>query len=97
MRPVLLRMLGVGLVAKVDVNQYIKWAAEKPTRSVKIEVENRNEIKVWVYDQEIGTGMYAVIYGRTIPADQIDLLAYREEGEKRQYEALKRKFEGGNS
>ena len=43
-------------MAKVDVNQYIKWAAEKPTRSVKIEVENRNEIKVWVYDQEIGTG-----------------------------------------
>jgi len=80
---------------EIDVMQYIRWAREAPSRSVKIEYD-RGELLVWVYDRQLGAGMYAVSHSRLVPADQIDIKAHKEENERKRYEALKEKFEGGN-
>jgi len=92
----------VGLVPDVDVMQYIEWAQSNPARSVQIEA-NQNRLKVWVYNYQLGLGMHAVYAGaglieEQIPASEIDqiLESRKREDEKRQYEVLKRKFEGGN-
>ena len=86
----------------VDVMQYIEWAQSNPARSVQIEA-NQSRIKVWVYDYKLGLGMHAVyietgLIAESIPASEIDqiLESRKREDEKRQYEVLKRKFEGGN-
>lgn len=47
----------------MDLNQFIKWQAEKPRRSVRIEIEKKmladeNGIKAWVYDYDLMCGQY---------------------------------------
>lgn len=83
-------------MSDVDLMQYIRWAREKPSRSVKIEY-SQSDVVVWVYDQVMGIGLYAVSHGSVIPASEIDLKAHEKERERKLYAALKRKFEGGNS
>jgi len=89
-------------MSEIDVMQYIRWAQSKPNRTVQIEADV-NKLKVWVYDYKLGLGMYPVYTGtrpisESIPASEIDqfLENAKREQEKRQYEALKEKFEGGN-
>jgi len=89
-------------MAEIDVMQYIRWAQSKPNRTVQIEAD-ANKLKVWVYDYKLGLGMHPVYTGtrpisESISASEIDqiLESRKREDEKRQYEALKQKFEGGN-
>ena len=80
----------------VDVMGYIAWAQENPNRYIDIEVE-RGQLSVWAWDCAISHGRHVVAGSVIVPASEIDLVAHKQAEEKRSYDALKKKFEGGNN
>jgi len=70
----------------LDLNQFYAWQSEKPSRTVKIEIEDKGEVKVWVYDYALGVGQFVASVG------EIDLEGKAEEKEIKKYLELRAKY-----
>jgi len=74
-----------------DLNKFREWQRQEVGRNVSIEIGgpcDPNEIKIWCYNFRLEVGQHVQ------SVDEIDLEAEKEREERRQYEALKAKFEG---
>ena len=70
----------------MDLNQFMSWQREKPSRrSVDIKI-NPNETQTWVYDYDMAEGQFVR------DASEIDLEGARERRERRQLERLQAKY-----
>ena len=80
----------------IDLSGYIDWAMKSPrTRIARIEVEG-SRLRVWVYDHAVGAGDHVVWDSKVkVLPDEIDLVAYKADKERREYWRLKKKVEGG--
>jgi len=71
----------------IDLNQFYAWQAEKPkSRRVKIEIENANDARIFVYDSELFLGHLVT------SIEGIDLEGEAQEKEIQKYRELRAKF-----
>lgn len=71
----------------IDLNQFAKWQGEKDSRDIEIKLD-KSRVSIWAYDYILATGQFVK------SADEIDLEGKKAETERKQYEALRKKFEG---
>lgn len=71
----------------IDLNQFAKWQGEKDSRYIAIKLD-KSRVSIWAYDYILATGQFVK------SADEIDLEGKKAETERKQYEALRKKFEG---
>lgn len=87
------------MITAKEFEKLLAWVNEKPeNRSIDITIGpeklvNKNRIKIWVYDYELGIGE---LIPYDIIADQehldINLDKKKEDGDRKQYERLKQMF-----
>lgn len=71
----------------IDLNEFVTWAKESPSRSVKIEINRSTDnIYIWVYD-------VSKMQGQSVKSvDEIDLCSANRKRELAKYKELKAKF-----
>lgn len=86
---------------QIDLDSFIAWAQEKPSRTVKIKINDIDDtcwhrvthhaipviITVWAYDYDLQTGQN--LKGTEISVDQINLEALCEEGKEQKAKKLR--------
>jgi hypothetical protein len=74
-----------------DFDDFLAWYNEKPqSRSIEIIIDKYRKPKAWVYDHELSVGQFAE------HIEEVDLEKKVNENQRREYEKLKAKFEGGS-
>jgi hypothetical protein len=73
-----------------DLNKFIEWVLEKPTRNLELKISKGGEsVAAWVSDSSLGAG--SIQYVKSV--EEINLEAEVEKWERPLYERLKAKFE----